>query len=183
MQPLLYTVTSRHLSFIRIQHPILLATTTIIRSRPFQEPFAIRPLDVRPSSSIAETPVTNRKASSCLHRKPPPTKTMAPDMTTLKGKPLVRSELDNVLRRCLFITPSFELYGGVAGFWDYGPPGCALNANILDLWRNHFVKEENMLELDCPIITPEVVLQTSGHVERFSGETSIDQESQRLNFT
>jgi len=73
---------------------------------------------------------------------------MAPEMTTLKGKLLVRTELDNVLRRCFFYTPSFEIYRGVSGFYDYGPPGCALNANIIQLWRRYFVYEENTLELE-----------------------------------
>lgn len=73
---------------------------------------------------------------------------MTSEMTTLKGKPFQRAELDSLLRRNLFYTPSFEIYGGVSGFYDYGPPGCALNANILNLWRRHFVQEENMLELE-----------------------------------
>jgi glycyl-tRNA synthetase len=86
---------------------------------------------------------------------------MAPEMTTLKGKPLVRAELDGLLRRTLFYTPSFEIYGGVAGFYDYGPPGCALNANILNLWRKHFVQEENMLEaerVNPPLVCKELII-------------------------
>jgi glycyl-tRNA synthetase len=55
----------------------------------------------------------------------------------------------------------------VAGFYDFGPPGCSLQANIVEAWRRHFVLEEDMLELDCPIITPYAVLKASGHVERF----------------
>jgi glycyl-tRNA synthetase len=55
----------------------------------------------------------------------------------------------------------------VAGFYDFGPPGCSLQTNIIETWRRHFVLEEDMLEVDCPIITPEAVLKTSGHVERF----------------
>jgi glycyl-tRNA synthetase len=57
---------------------------------------------------------------------------------------------------------------GVAGLYDYGPPGCALQANVLDIWRKHFVLEEDMLEVDCSIMTPAEVLKTSGHVDRFS---------------
>lgn len=38
---------------------------------------------------------------------------------------------------------------------DYGPPGCALQSNIVDLWRKHFVLQEDMLELYCTILTPE----------------------------
>ena len=34
-----------------------------------------------------------------------------------------------------------------AGFYDYGPPGCAMKQNVTQTWRNHFVLEENMLEV------------------------------------
>src|SRR5277367_3625286 len=87
---------------------------------------------------------------------------------TLKGQPLDRPTLDSLLRRRMFYTPSFESYGGVAGLFDYGPPGCSLQANIVDLWRKHFVLEEDMLELDCTALTPHDVLKTSGHVDKFS---------------
>ncbi|KAI5806431.1 glycyl-tRNA synthetase [Peziza echinospora] len=88
--------------------------------------------------------------------------------TTLKGQPLDRATLDTLLRRRLFFTPSFEIYGGVSGLFDYGPPGCALQANIVDTWRKHFVLEEDMLEVDCTMLTPHEVLKTSGHVDKFA---------------
>lgn len=53
------------------------------------------------------------------------------------------------------------------GLYDYGPPGCAIKANLLALWRRHFVLEDNMLEIDGTSLTPEVVLETSGHVAKF----------------
>ena len=56
---------------------------------------------------------------------------------------------------------------GCAGFYDFGPPGCSLQTNIIETWRRHFVLEEDMLEVDSPMITPYAVLKTSGHVERF----------------
>lgn len=68
----------------------------------------------------------------------------------------------------MFYTPSFEIYGGTGGLYDYGPPGCALQANIVDLWRKHFVLEEDMLEVDCTVLTPSEVLKTSGHVDKFA---------------
>lgn len=55
----------------------------------------------------------------------------------------------------------------MAGFYDFGPPGCSLQTNIIETWRKHFVLEEDMLEVDSPMITPLAVLKTSGHVERF----------------
>ena len=63
---------------------------------------------------------------------------------------------------------------GVAGFYDFGPPGCSLQANIIETWRKHFVLEEDMLEVDCPMITPYAVLKTSGHVERFCDYVAKD---------
>ncbi|KAI9807374.1 MAG: Glycine--tRNA ligase 1, mitochondrial [Piccolia ochrophora] len=88
--------------------------------------------------------------------------------TTKTGQPLDRQTLDSMLRRRLFYTPAFEVYGGVSGLYDYGPPGCSLQANIIDTWRKHFVLEEDMLEVDCTMLTPHEVLKTSGHVDKFA---------------
>ncbi|WMV22038.1 hypothetical protein MTR67_015423 [Solanum verrucosum] len=79
-----------------------------------------------------------------------------------------RQAVTNTLERRLFYIPSFKIYRGVAGLYDYGPPGCAVKSNVLAFWRQHFVLEENMLEVDCPCVTPEVVLKASGHVDKFT---------------
>ena len=57
---------------------------------------------------------------------------------------------------------------GVSGLYDFGPMGCAMKANLVSLWRSHFVLEENMLEIDSTMLTPDPVLRTSGHEKRFS---------------
>lgn len=80
----------------------------------------------------------------------------------------VRGRLEELCKKRFFYAPAFSIYGGVAGLYDYGPPGCALQANILSLWRSHFIHEENMLEVDCTIMSPHDVLKTSGHVDRFT---------------
>ncbi|OUM59943.1 hypothetical protein PIROE2DRAFT_54824 [Piromyces sp. E2] len=79
-----------------------------------------------------------------------------------------RTALEALLLKRFFYAPSFGPYGGVAGLYDYGPAGCALQSNILNLWRQHFVMEEDMLELDCTMLTPYDVLKTSGHVDKFA---------------
>ncbi|MBE7182654.1 MAG: glycine--tRNA ligase, partial [Terriglobus roseus] len=90
-------------------------------------------------------------------------------MTTTKtGAQFDRLHLESLCKRRMFYTPSFEIYGGVSGLFDYGPPGCALQANVVDLWRKHFVLEEDMLEVDCTMLTPHEVLKTSGHVDKFA---------------
>lgn len=47
----------------------------------------------------------------------------------------LRQAVVNILERRLFIIPSFKIYRGVAGLYDYGPPGCAVKSNVLTLWR------------------------------------------------
>lgn len=91
----------------------------------------------------------------------------------MKGAPFDRVLLEQLMKRRLFYTPAFEIYQGAAGIetrglYDYGPAGCALQANIVDLWRRHFILEEDMLEVDCTMLTPHEVLKTSGHVEKFA---------------
>ncbi|EER05984.1 glycyl-tRNA synthetase, putative [Perkinsus marinus ATCC 50983] len=79
-----------------------------------------------------------------------------------------RAGLEDLCKRRFLFTPSFSIYGGVAGLYDFGPPGCALKANLEALWRRHFINHDNMLEIQCTCLTPEVVLKTSGHVEKFT---------------
>lgn len=46
-----------------------------------------------------------------------------------------RKEVEDLLRRKFFICPAFEIYGGVAGFFDFGPLGSAVKNNVENLWR------------------------------------------------
>ena len=84
------------------------------------------------------------------------------------AKEQFRSKMNGALEQRLFYIPSFKIYGGVAGLYDYGPPGCAVKSNLQAFWRQHFVLNEAMLEVECPSVTPEVVLKASGHVEKFT---------------
>eukprot|EP00584_Thalassiosira_punctigera_P022978 CAMPEP_0172553414 /NCGR_PEP_ID=MMETSP1067-20121228/50740_1 /TAXON_ID=265564 ORGANISM="Thalassiosira punctigera, Strain Tpunct2005C2" /NCGR_SAMPLE_ID=MMETSP1067 /ASSEMBLY_ACC=CAM_ASM_000444 /LENGTH=683 /DNA_ID=CAMNT_0013341601 /DNA_START=55 /DNA_END=2106 /DNA_ORIENTATION=+ len=79
-----------------------------------------------------------------------------------------RKVFDELILRKMFIVPSFEIHGGVKGLFDLGPPACAVKAAMVDVWRKHFVLAESMLEMECTCLTPEVVLKTSGHVDRFT---------------
>ena len=53
----------------------------------------------------------------------------------------------------------WDLFSGISKHLSYG---------LVQAWRQHFVLEENMLEVECPAVTPEVVLKASGHVDRFT---------------
>lgn len=50
--------------------------------------------------------------------------------------------------------PSFEIYGGFKGLYDYGPVGCAIKNNMQQRWREHFILEDDMLEVSCSNLTP-----------------------------
>ncbi len=67
-----------------------------------------------------------------------------------------------------FIWPSFEIYGGAAGFYDFGPLGSAMKNNIIKKWRDIYVCGEGFLEIDSPTLTPHEVLKASGHVDHFT---------------
>uniref|UniRef100_A0A671WE64 Glycine--tRNA ligase n=1 Tax=Sparus aurata TaxID=8175 RepID=A0A671WE64_SPAAU len=79
-----------------------------------------------------------------------------------------RVKMEDALKRRFFYDQAFAIYGGVSGLYDFGPVGCALKNNILQVWRQHFIQEEQILEIDCTMLTPEPVLKTSGHVDKFA---------------
>ena len=56
----------------------------------------------------------------------------------------------------------------MAGLFDYGPLGSSVKTNVEHLWRQHFILEDDMLELSCTNLILSDVLETSGHVEKFA---------------
>lgn len=98
-------------------------------------------------------------------------------MASKAAVPFSRDALEQVLKRRFFFAPAFEIYGGVSGLYDYGPPGCGFQANVVDTWRKHFILEEDMLEVDTTMLTPYEVLKTSGHVDKFTDWMCKDQKT------
>jgi len=76
-----------------------------------------------------------------------------------------------VAKRRGFIYPSFEIYGGIAGFYDYGPLGSQLKNNVENLWRRFYLLQDHCVEISTPTITLYEVLKASGHVEEFTDLT------------
>jgi len=66
-----------------------------------------------------------------------------------------------------FLWPSSEIYGGIAGFYDYGPLGSAMKRNIEDVWRRYYILGEGFAEISSTMISPEEVFIASGHVNEF----------------
>ncbi len=81
-------------------------------------------------------------------------------------------ELEDIVslaKRRGFIYQGSDIYGGLAGTWDYGPLGVALKRNIINLWWKTFVDDrEDMYGVDAAILMNQKVWQASGHVAGFS---------------
>ena len=68
-----------------------------------------------------------------------------------------------------FIYPGSEIYGGLAGTWDYGPMGALLKKNIKDLWWKEMVQlREDMVGVDAAIMMNPKAWEASGHVDAFT---------------
>ncbi|MFW6153580.1 MAG: glycine--tRNA ligase, partial [Halobacteriota archaeon] len=67
-----------------------------------------------------------------------------------------------------FFFPANEPYGGVSGFWTFGPRGAALKRNLESNWRDRFAIGEGHMEIDSPTIIPEPVFEASGHLRDFT---------------
>ena len=90
-------------------------------------------------------------------------------------------KLVSLCKRRGFLFQSSEIYGGIQGFWDYGPLGVELKRNIKDAWWRDMVTAHDELEvadgapsthemtgLDCSIIMHPQVWRVSGHFDLFS---------------
>jgi glycyl-tRNA synthetase len=86
-------------------------------------------------------------------------------------------KLTALCKRRGFIYQSSEIYGGIGGFWDYGPLGVELKRNIKDLWWHDMVTnpptgpdghEVEMVGVDCSIIMNPKVWEASGHATGFA---------------
>ena len=75
----------------------------------------------------------------------------------------------SLAKRRGFVFPGSEIYGGLAGTYDYGSLGAELAHNIKELWWNHFVRSRNdMFGLASSVLMPEKVWEASGHLEGFA---------------
>ena len=68
-----------------------------------------------------------------------------------------------------FIYPSSEIYGGIAGFWDYGLLGVERKRNLKNEWWRHMVQlRDDVVGLDASIIMNSKVWEASGHLTSFA---------------
>ena len=90
-------------------------------------------------------------------------------MAKKESKENLMEKIVSLSKRRGFVYQGSEIYGGLAGTWDYGPYGAELAHNIKDLWWKHFVHEqENIFGISTPTIMPESVWKASGHLAGFT---------------
>jgi glycyl-tRNA synthetase len=89
-------------------------------------------------------------------------------MAESKENPLMEKVVSLCKRRG-FIFQSSEIYGGINGFWDYGPLGAELKRNVKELWWNTMIRQrEDVAGLEATIIMSPEIWRASGHVETFA---------------
>ena len=75
----------------------------------------------------------------------------------------------SLCKRKGFIFQSSEIYGGINGFWDYGPLGAELKKNIRDQWWNDMIRQrDDVVGIESSIIMHPKVWEASGHVGGFT---------------
>jgi len=79
-----------------------------------------------------------------------------------------REEVVELAKRRGYLYPSFEIYGGASGFWDYGPLGTALKNAIVDSWREMYVVRHGYEEIETTTVGIEDVYEASGHADGFA---------------
>jgi len=82
---------------------------------------------------------------------------------------VLMEKIVSLCKRRGFIFQSSEIYGGINGFWDYGPLGAELKRNVKELWWNTMTRQrDDVAGLEATIIMSPKIWQASGHVDTFS---------------
>ncbi len=92
----------------------------------------------------------------------------------------ILEKITSLTKRRGFIFQGSDLYGGLAGTWDYGPLGVMLKKNIEKMWWHFFVENrEDMYGLESAILMNPRVWEASGHVAGFSDPLVEDQKTKK----
>jgi glycyl-tRNA synthetase len=81
----------------------------------------------------------------------------------------VMDKIVALAKRRGFIFPGSEIYGGLAGTWDYGPLGAELKQNLKrEFWRSMVYERDDTVGIDAAILMNPRVWEASGHTEAFT---------------
>lgn len=91
------------------------------------------------------------------------------EKSNLVKKEISVEEMAVFCKRKGFAYPSAEIYGGLAGLYDYGHLGSLLKKNFENIWRNFFLGlDDNFAEIESSEILPEKAFIASGHLKNFN---------------
>ena len=100
------------------------------------------------------------------------------------SQPKTNELMERVVSLCKrrgFVFQSSEIYGGINGFWDYGPLGAELKRNVKDLWWRSMVHQrEDVAGLEATIIMHPQIWRASGHVDTFCDPMSTCRHCKKL---
>jgi glycyl-tRNA synthetase len=89
-------------------------------------------------------------------------------MAEPKENPLME-KIVSLCKRRGFVFQSSEIYGGINGFWDYGPLGAELKRNVKELWWQAMTRQrDDVAGLEATIIMSPQIWKASGHVDTFA---------------
>src|SRR5580704_16514287 len=90
-------------------------------------------------------------------------------MSQQKNNTDLMEKIVSLSKRRGFIFQSSEIYGGINGFWDYGPLGAELKRNVKETWWKSMTRfREDIVGLDATIIMHPEIWKASGHVATFA---------------
>jgi glycyl-tRNA synthetase len=102
---------------------------------------------------------------------------------TMAKKEEKNTVMENLIALCKrrgFIFQGSEIYGGLAGTWDYGPHGVALKNNIKHIWWKRFVLDrDDMYGMDAAILMNQNTWKASGHVAGFADPLVEDKKTKK----
>ncbi len=82
---------------------------------------------------------------------------------------VLMEKIVSLCKRRGFVFQSSEIYGGINGFWDYGPLGAELKRNVKELWWQSMTRlREDVVGLEATIIMSPEIWRASGHVDTFA---------------
>jgi glycyl-tRNA synthetase len=81
---------------------------------------------------------------------------------------VLMEKIVSLCKRRGFVYQSSEIYGGIQGFWDYGPLGAELKRNVKELWWSTMTRlRDDVVGLEATIIMAPQIWRASGHVDTF----------------
>jgi glycyl-tRNA synthetase len=94
---------------------------------------------------------------------------------------VLMEKIVSLCKRRGFIFQSSEIYGGINGFWDYGPLGAELKRNVKELWWNTMTRQrDDVAGLEATIIMHPKIWEASGHVSTFADPMSTCRQCKKL---